>query len=57
MNNPKYMSTKHDSYRPKNLQGEIKDTTELFQPDYVKMDRHVNKKYFYSKKKSFFVFL
>lgn len=41
MNNPKYMSTTHDTYKPKNLNGEIKDTTELFQPDYVKMDRHV----------------
>ncbi len=41
MNNPKYMSTTHDTYKPKSLSGEIKDSTELFQPDYVKMDRHV----------------
>lgn len=37
MNNPKYMSTTHDCYKPKNVDHDI---TEHFQPDYVKMDRH-----------------
>jgi len=28
MNNPKYMSTTHDTYTPKDLKGGIKDVTE-----------------------------
>lgn len=36
MFNPLYMSTTHDTYKPKNVD---RDITELYQPDYVKMDR------------------
>lgn len=38
MFNPDYLSTTHDHYKPKNIPF---DQVELYQPSYVKMDRHV----------------
>lgn len=38
MFNPNYISTTHDHFMPKNVD---KDATDLYIPDWVKMDRHV----------------
>jgi len=46
MFNPNYISTTHDHFMPKNVD---KDITDLYIPDWVKMDRHVLRFYGYFK--------
>ncbi|KRX06660.1 hypothetical protein PPERSA_13139 [Pseudocohnilembus persalinus] len=47
MFNPNYLSTTHDSFKPKDLNGELQDATTRFQPDYVYMDRQTLRFYGY----------
>jgi hypothetical protein len=46
MMNPDYISTTHDHFRPKNV---TTDMTNLYQPDWVRLDRHVLRFYGYFK--------
>lgn len=46
MLHPDYLSTTHDHFGPKNIP---KDTTTLYQPNWVKLDRHVLRFYGYFK--------
>jgi hypothetical protein len=46
MLNPNYLSTTHDHFGPKNVSS---DTTKLYQPNWVKLDRHVLRFYGYFK--------
>jgi len=38
VNNKNFVSTSHDHFNPKNV---AKDTSQLYQPDWVALDRHV----------------
>lgn len=44
--NPNYLSTTHDHFGPKNSPA---DATNLYQPDWVRLDRHVLRFYGYFK--------
>jgi hypothetical protein len=46
MLNPNYISTTHDHFRPQNVPA---DATKLYQPDWVRLDRHVLRFYGYFK--------
>lgn len=46
MLNPGYLSTTHDHFGPKNV---AKDTTTLYQPNWVRLDKHVLRFYGYFK--------
>ena len=46
VNNKTYISTTHDHFNPKNVQ---KDSSKLYQPDWVQLDRHVLRFYGYFK--------
>lgn len=46
MLNPNYISTTHDHFPPKNGPG---DAVQLYQPDWVRLDRHVLRFYGYFK--------
>lgn len=46
VNNTPFLSTSHDHFNPKNVP---KDTSKLYQPDWVYLDRHVLRFYGYFK--------
>jgi hypothetical protein len=46
MLNPNYISTTHDHFKPKNVPTDI---TQIYQPDWVRLDRHVLRFYGYFK--------
>ena len=45
MTNPNYLSTTHDHFAPKNSE----ETSKVYQPNWVKLDRHVLRFYGYFK--------